>query len=29
MVFKLSKGQDNLKKLLGFQRTSFNKEGIG
>jgi len=29
MVLKFSKGQDNLDKLLGSQRISFNKEDIG
>ena len=29
VVLKLSKGQDNLDKLLGSQRMSFNREGIG
>jgi len=29
LVLKFSKGQDNLDKLLGSQRMSFNKEGIG
>jgi len=29
MVLKFSKGQNNLEKLLGSQRMSFNKEGIG
>jgi len=29
MVLKFSKGQNNLDKLLGSQRVSFNKEGIG
>ena len=29
MILKFSKGQDNLDKLLGSQKMSFNKEGIG
>ena len=29
VVLKFSKGQENLDKLLGSQRMSFNKEGIG
>ena len=29
VVLKFSKGQKNLDKLLGSQRMSFNKEGIG
>jgi len=29
MVLKFCKGQNNLDKLLGSQRMSFNKEGIG
>jgi len=29
MVLKFSKGKDNLDKLHGSQRMSFNKEGIG
>jgi len=29
LVLKFSKGQENLDKLLGTQRISFNKEGIG
>ena len=29
LVLKFSKGQENLDKLLGAQRISFNKEGIG
>ena len=29
VVLKFFKGQDNLDKLLGYQRISFNKEGIG
>jgi len=29
MVLKFSKGQNNLNKVLGSQRMSFNKEGIG
>ena len=29
LALKFTKGQDNLEKLLGSQRMSFNKEGIG
>ena len=29
VVFKFSKGEENSNKILGTQKASFNKEGIG